>query len=112
MAEEKNVQEEQLNTEENPAEGSTPACEDAPAEDKKAKKCSKKEKADASALRTELEQVKAQLEEERKQHLYLAAEYENYRRRSQTAHNHADGKNQCGKGSLHGSCVEVDPYKT
>ena len=56
------------------------APEGAAEEPKKAKKASNKKEA---LLKEEIENLKAQLEEEKKQHLYLAAEYENYRRRSQ-----------------------------
>ena len=85
MAEEKNMQEA---VEETP---DTECTDEVNAEDtaeessgeKKAKKASKKEKAEIASLRAELEACSAKLEEEKKQHLYLAAEYENYRRRSQ-----------------------------
>lgn len=55
-----------------------------PAPEKEGKKKSdKKAKAESAALRAEIEKLTAALEEEKKNHLYLAAEYDNFRRRSQ-----------------------------
>lgn len=52
--------------------------------DKEAKKkTDKKAKAEIAALKAEIERLTAALEEEKKNHLYLAAEYDNFRRRSQ-----------------------------
>ena len=47
------------------------------------KKSEKKTKAELTKLKEELEAACAALEEEKKNHLYLAAEYDNFRRRSQ-----------------------------
>lgn len=57
---------------------------DAPATEKEAKKKGdKKAKAEALKLKEEIETLTAALEEEKKNRLYLAAEYDNFRRRSQ-----------------------------
>ena len=65
-----------------PEEKSEPA--EAPKEEKAEKKKSdKKLKAELAETKEALEKLQATLEEERKSHLYLVAEYENYRRRSQ-----------------------------
>ena len=47
------------------------------------KKSDKKTKAEITALKAEIETLTAALEEEKKNRLYLAAEYDNFRRRSQ-----------------------------
>lgn len=47
------------------------------------KKSEKKSKAEINKLKEELEAAQAALEEEKKNRLYLAAEYDNFRRRSQ-----------------------------
>lgn len=47
------------------------------------KKTDKKAKAEIAALKEEIEKLTAALEEEKKNRLYLAAEYDNFRRRSQ-----------------------------
>ncbi len=54
----------------------------APAEEPK-KKSDKKTKAELAKCREENERLTAALEEEKKNRLYLAAEYDNFRRRSQ-----------------------------
>ena len=56
---------------------------EAPAEKEAKKKGEKKAKAEQAKLKEELEALKAALEEEKKSRLYLAAEYDNFRRRSQ-----------------------------
>lgn len=56
---------------------------EAPAEKEAKKKGEKKAKAEQVKLKEELEALKAALEEEKKSRLYLAAEYDNFRRRSQ-----------------------------
>ena len=72
MENEKEIKEEQL--EETPVEAET--------SEKDAKK-SKKAKGEALKLKEEIEALTAALEEEKKNRLYLAAEYDNFRRRSQ-----------------------------
>ena len=68
------------------AEDTTPQNEEteaaAPAEEPK-KKADKKTKAELAKCREELEKLSAALEEEKMNRLYLAAEYDNFRRRSQ-----------------------------
>ena len=66
------------------AEKTAPEAADtaAPAEEPK-KKSDKKTKAELAKCREENEKLTAALEEEKKNRLYLAAEYDNYRRRSQ-----------------------------
>ena len=68
------------------AEDTTPQNEEteaaAPDEEPK-KKADKKTKAELAKCREELEKLSAALEEEKKNRLYLAAEYDNFRRRSQ-----------------------------
>lgn len=56
---------------------------EAPAEKETKKKGEKKAKAEEAKRKEELEALKAALEEEKKSRLYLAAEYDNFRRRSQ-----------------------------
>ena len=66
------------------AEKTAPEAADtaAPAEEPK-KKSDKKTKAELAKCREENEKLTAALEEEKKNRLYLAAEYDNFRRRSQ-----------------------------
>lgn len=68
-----------------PAEDATAPCEEEAVESEKEtkKKGDKKAKAETLKLKEEIESLTAALEEEKKNRLYLAAEYDNFRRRSQ-----------------------------
>jgi len=70
-------------TEEVPATEEIPATEEAAPEKEGKKKTDKKAKAEIAALKEEVEKLTLALEEEKKNRLYLAAEYDNFRRRSQ-----------------------------
>lgn len=62
----------------------TERAEEAPEEDKKsAKKEEKKFKSKCAALEKEIEAIKAKLDEAKDAHLRIAAEYDNFRKRSQ-----------------------------
>jgi molecular chaperone GrpE len=83
VAEEATEAEEAAKTAEAPtaeAEAETAAPKEEKAEKKKS---DKKLKAELTEAKEALEKLTATLEEERKNHLYMMAEYENYRRRSQ-----------------------------
>ena len=58
------------------------ATETAAPEKEPKKKADKKAKAELEALKKQVEELTAALEEEKKNHLYLAAEYDNFRRRT------------------------------
>ena len=88
MENEKDIQNEKDET----IEEAVPTVEETPAEEVSdegtaekdtKKKGDKKAKAELLKCKEELEAVKAALEEEKKNRLYLAAEYDNFRRRSQ-----------------------------
>lgn len=59
------------------------AAETATPEKEGKKKTDKKAKAELEALKKQVEELTAALEAEKKSYLYLAAEYDNYRRRTQ-----------------------------
>ncbi|MBE6655926.1 MAG: nucleotide exchange factor GrpE [Ruminococcaceae bacterium] len=81
MENEKDIKNEEAVTE--AAAATEEAQETEPVEKDAKKKGDKKAKAELLKLKEELEAATAALEEEKKNRLYLAAEYDNFRRRSQ-----------------------------